>query len=100
MSLFFGAGQDPERIAREVAVPDRKRPWAKPAIRTLRVVGTRTGTDTDIDEDNTDILPVKSSTKRRRIVRRPASGSLMPIPGRGAAMNADLVDLARVRSDR
>ena len=35
----------------EAVASGRKRPWAKPGIRTLRLVGTRTGTDEDIDED-------------------------------------------------
>ena len=34
----------------EVVAPDRKRPWTKPAIRTLRVVGTRTGMRAGIEE--------------------------------------------------
>ena len=35
----------------EAGAADRKRPWSKPAIRTLRVVSTRTGTKTGTDED-------------------------------------------------
>ena len=35
----------------EAVATDRKRPWTKPAIRTLRVVGTRTGMRSGIDED-------------------------------------------------
>ena len=36
----------------EGVTPDRKRPWTKPAIRTLRVVGTRSGTRAGIVEDS------------------------------------------------
>ena len=46
----------PPRTGEEDDVaPDRKRPWTKPAIRTLRVVGTRTGMRSGQDED--DVSP-------------------------------------------
>ena len=44
----------------EGVAPDRKRPWTKPAIRTLRVVGTRTGMRSGIDED--DVSPTGHTT--------------------------------------
>ena len=39
-------------VARTASAP--KRPWAKPTIRTLTVVSTRSGTRANIDEDTLD----------------------------------------------
>ena len=45
----------PPRPDEKVVVPDRMRPWTKPGIRVLRIVGTRSGTklgDGGQDEQN------------------------------------------------
>ena len=36
----------------EVVASDRKRPWVKPSIRTLRMVATRTGTESGPTEES------------------------------------------------
>ena len=54
----------------EVVAPDRKRPWAKPRIRTLRVVGTRTGMRAGLDED--DINPTGSTNILHRATYSPS----------------------------
>ena len=43
----------------EVVVPDRMRPWTKPGIRVLRIVGTRTGTKS-AGQDEQNINPVNT----------------------------------------
>ena len=58
-------GEKDERVA-----PDRKRPWAKPAIRTLRVVGTRTGMSTGTDED--DIIGTDTTIISNRATYSPS----------------------------
>ena len=59
------AGEKDEGVA-----PDRKRPWAKPAIRTLRVVGTRTGMRAGIDEDT--IVGTDSTINSNRATYSPS----------------------------
>ena len=55
----------------EGAAPDRKRPWTKPAIRTLRVVGTRTGTRSGIVEDS--IIGTDTQSIANRATYSPSS---------------------------
>ena len=54
----------------EGVAPDRRRPWTKPAIRTLRIVGTRTGTRSGIDED--DIIGSDSTQNANRATYSPS----------------------------